>query len=318
MIQPDRRSDATMSAVVQVAHLRKLYAGGAGVHDVSFEVAPGEIFGLLGPNGAGKSTTVESCVGLRQPDGGKVRILGLDPQRDGTAVRERIGVQLQTAAINDRLTVAEALDLFGALYPHRVPADALIEQLDLAGERRTPFAKLSGGQKQRLFIALALIHDPEVVFLDELTTGLDPHARRATWDLVRGIQSRGKTVVLTSHFMEEAERLCDRVAIVVRGRIIAQDTPANLVRNTCPGHRVSFTALDPCPADLLRALPGVRRVELGTEVSVYGDSEGLAAAVAAALGRRSIRFRDLATRQPTLEDAYLALTGDAAQPKEVV
>jgi len=217
-----------MGTAIEVASLHKFYGPVRAVDGISFTVEEGEIFGMVGPNGAGKTTTIECVEGLRRPDRGTVRVLGLDPQRDGYELRRRIGVQLQEASLPPRLTVWEALDLFGSFYSRRVDGKALLEQLGLADKRNAAFEKLSGGQKQRLFIALALINDPELVFLDELTTGLDPQARRAMWDLVRGIRERGKTIFLTTHFMEEAERLCDRVAIIDRGKIVALDTPARL------------------------------------------------------------------------------------------
>ena len=226
-------------AVIQVSGCRKSYGSLVAVDDVSFEVHDGEIFGLIGPNGAGKTTTMECVEGLRRPDRGRIAVLGLDPVRDVYALQERIGVQLQQAQLQKRIKVWEAVDLWASLY--RKPAadgERLLEQLGLADKRNAWFMTLSGGQKQRLFIALALINDPEVVFLDELTTGLDPQARRAIWDLVRGIRARGKTVFLTTHLMEEAERLCDRVAIIDHGRIIDIDTPARLVARHCPERTV--------------------------------------------------------------------------------
>ena len=296
--------------IVQVEHLRKVYGSTVAVDDISFEVYQGEIFGMVGPNGAGKTTTIECIEGLRRPDGGHIRVLGLDPHYDGYALRLRIGIQLQESVLQDRIKVWEALDLFASLYPQSVDWKALLEQLGLGDKRNTPFAKLSGGQKQRLFIALALVHDPEVVFLDELTTGLDPQARRAMWDLVRGIRERGKTVFLTTHFMEEAERLCDRVAIVDRGRIVALDTPENLIRMLGAENRVVFTGDGPFELQRLSKLAGVTRVEtIGERVIVYGRGDGLVGEVVNALTTSGMRFRDLRTEQPNLEDVFLALTG---------
>jgi ABC-2 type transport system ATP-binding protein len=296
--------------IVQVEHLRKVYASTVAVDDVSFEVYQGEIFGMVGPNGAGKTTTVECIEGLRQPDGGHIRVLGLDPHHDGYALRARIGIQLQESVLQDRMKVWEALDLFASFYPRSVDWEPLLEQLGLAEKRNTPFAKLSGGQKQRLFIALALVHDPEIVFLDELTTGLDPQARRAMWDLVRQIRGRGKTVFLTTHFMEEAERLCDRVAIMDRGRIIALDTPENLIRMLGVENRVVFTVDEAFELERLSKLSDVTRVEtIGERVIVYGRGDGLVGEVVNALTTSGTRFRDLRTEQPNLEDVFLALTG---------
>jgi len=296
--------------VIQVAGLRKAYGGLAAVDGISFAVQPGEIFGMVGPNGAGKTTTIECLEGLRRPDAGSVSVLGLDPWGDGYAVRARVGIQLQEAALPHRIKVWEALDLFASLYPRSTDADALLDQLGLTGKRTVAYAKLSGGQKRRLSIALALVGAPEVVFLDELTTGLDPHARRAMWDRVRAIRASGTTVFLTTHFMEEAERLCDRVAIVDQGRILALDAPGNLVRSLGAETRLAFTVPDGRAPDLLTRLPGVSRVEAsGGRVVVVGHGHALADDVVAALTAGGVPFTDLRTEQPTLDDAFLALTG---------
>lgn len=293
-------------AVIEVEHLYKRYGSTVAVDDVSFEVREGEIFGMVGPNGAGKTTTIECIEGLRRPDGGRVRVLGLDPQTDGRILRERIGVQLQESNLPARLKVWEALDLFASFYPKAVDWRPLLETFGLTEKCNSPFARLSGGQKQRLFILLALLNDPEIVFLDELTTGLDPQARRAMWDLVREIRARGKTVFLTTHFMEEAERLCDRVAIIDHGRIIALDTPEALIRCLHGETRIEFQPDGSLPDDVLRAVPGVSRVE---RIIVYGQGEDLAANVLHTLARQGVRFRDLRAEPPTLEDVFLALTG---------
>src|SRR5689334_24311304 len=230
------------ATVVQVSGIRKTYGATVAVDEVSFEVHEGEIFGLIGPNGAGKTTTMECVEGLRAPDQGRISVLGLDPVRDVYVLQNRIGVQLQEAQLQKRIKVREAVGLWASLYRKPVDGDRLIEQLGLADKRDAWFMTLSGGQKQRLFIALALINDPELVFLDELTTGLDPQARRAIWDLVRGIRARGKTVFLTTHLMEEAEKLCDRVAIIERGRIVDIGTPAELIRRHAPEQTVVVAA----------------------------------------------------------------------------
>ena len=215
--------------VIEVDNLHKRYGDTVAVDDVSFTVERGEIFGILGPNGAGKTTTVECVEGLRRPDRGTISVLGLDPQRDGPELRQRLGAQLQATQLPDRIKVGEALELYASFY--RRPADwrHLLDLLGLDGKRGTAFKKLSGGQKQRLSIALALVGNPEIAVLDELTTGLDPHARREVWRLIRDIRDRGVTVVLVTHFMEEAERLCDRVAVIDSGRVVVVDTPAGLV-----------------------------------------------------------------------------------------
>ena len=227
--------------VVEVSAIRKVYGRTVAVDEVSFEVREGEIFGLIGPNGAGKTTTMECAEGVRRADSGRISVLGLDPVRDVYKLQERVGVQLQEAQLQKRIKVREAVHLWASLYRRPVDGDRLLEQLGLADKRHAWFMTLSGGQKQRLFIALALINDPELVFLDELTTGLDPQARRAIWALVRGIRDRGKTVFLTTHLMEEAERLCDRVAIIDHGRIIDIDTPDGLIRRHCPERTVVLT-----------------------------------------------------------------------------
>jgi ABC-2 type transport system ATP-binding protein len=295
---------------IQIENLIKRYGQAVAVSGVSFTVKPGEVFGIVGPNGAGKTTTIECIEGLRPPTAGTIRVLGLDPQTDGNELRERIGVQLQESHLHDRLKVWEAMDLFSSFYRKRVDWRTLLEQVGLSDKQGSTFVKLSGGQKQRLFIALALVNDPELVFMDELTTGLDPHARRAMWDLVRAVRAQGKTVVLTTHFMEEAERLCDRVAVMDRGQIIALDTPQNLIQALGAGSRVVFEANgDFTPDLLLQTLPEARVEQRGGEVVVYAKGEGVAGAVVRALEDRKIRFRSLRTEQPNLEDVFLALTG---------
>ena len=299
-----------MDEAIVVKDLRKYYDEVKAVDGVSFTVHRGEIFGMVGPNGAGKTTTIECIEGLRRPDGGRIEVLGLDPQRDGYALRERIGVQLQEAALPPRLKVAEAMDLFASFYPHPVDWRALLELFGLAEKAKAPFDQLSGGQKQRLFIALALVNNPDLVFLDELTTGLDPQARRAMWELVRSIREQGKTVFLTTHFMEEAERLCDRVAIIDHGRIVALDTPESLVRSLGAERRVVFGMDGHFDEGRLRAIPGVTRVErIGERVVVYGEGDRLVSGVVEALETGGVPFRDLRTEQPSLEDVFLALTG---------
>lgn len=296
--------------VIRVEHLRKAYGSTIAVDDLSLEVYDGEIFGMVGPNGAGKTTTVECIEGLRQPDSGHIQVLGLGPLRDGYTLRPRIGIQLQESALQDRLKVWEALDLFASFYPRSIDWRSLLEQLGLADRRTTAFAKLSSGQKQRLFIALALVNDPEVVFFDELTTGLDPQARRAMWDLVRQIRDQGKAIFLTTHFMEETERLCDRVAIMDHGGIVALDTPENLIRSLGADHRLIFSVAESFEPQELSTIPGVTRVEMsGERVIVYGRTDRFIGEVVSALTHRGVRFRDLRTEQPTLEDVFLALTG---------
>jgi len=295
---------------IDVRGLRKSYGSVQAVDGVDFAVQQGEIFGLVGPNGAGKTTTVECMEGLRHPDEGEVTILGLDPWRDGYELRERIGVQLQESALPARLKVWEALDLFASFYGRSVEWKPLLERLGLEGKSKDFFGKLSGGQKQRVFIAMALINDPDVVFLDELTTGLDPQARRSMWELVSDIRERGKTVVLTTHFMEEAERLCDRVAIMDRGRIVVLDSPANLIAELDVEDKVIFTALDPLDRAVLQGVPGVLTVQRsGDRVEVSGRGARLVSGVVNGLDAAGVRFRHLKTEQPTLEDVFLERTG---------
>jgi ABC-2 type transport system ATP-binding protein len=303
---------AMSSTVVQVEGLRKSYGRTVAVDDVSFEVQAGEIFGLIGPNGAGKTTTLECVEGIRKPDGGRISVLGLDPHRDSRSLVRRIGVQLQEAQLQKRIQVREAVELWASLYDSPVDSAALLAQLGLEAKRNARFMTLSGGQKQRLFIALALINDPELVFLDELTTGLDPQARRTIWDLVLGIQQRGKTVFLTTHLMEEAERLCDRVAIIEHGRVIEMDTPAALVRRHCPQRQVIFTCGRELAAGTFDALPGLRSMasEAGT-VTLSGEGEAFVSDVIEQLAARAIRVSDFRTVLPTLEDVFLHLTGRA-------
>ncbi|HEV8394152.1 MAG TPA: ABC transporter ATP-binding protein [Vicinamibacterales bacterium] len=296
--------------VIRVSGIRKAYGSVVAVDDVSFEVQRGEIFGLVGPNGAGKTTTMECLEGLRAPDRGTISVLGLDPFRAGAALKVRIGVQLQEAQLQKRLKVGEAVRFWASLYASPVDPGVLLEQLGLNEKRNAWFMTLSGGQKQRLFIALALINDPEVVFLDELTTGLDPQARRAIWDLVRGIRERGKTVVLTTHLMEEAERLCDRVAIIEHGRVIDVDTPRGLVARHCPERVVVVATADASARQRFLELSGVEAVDAdGASMTIRGRNPGLVADVIQCVSRHGITVTDFHTTVPSLEDVFLRLTG---------
>lgn len=299
-----------MIPVIAVSNLAKRYGRTVAVHDVSLEVFEGEIFGLIGPNGAGKTTTMECVEGNRVPDKGTISVLGLDPQRDANALRQRIGVQHQEAQLQKRIKVWEAVDLWQSLYPKAVDADSLLARLGLEAKRDAWFMTLSGGQKQRLFIALALIHEPEVVFLDELTTGLDPQARRAIWELVNGIRDRGTTVFLTTHLMEEAERLCDRVAIIEHGRIIELGTPADLVQKHCPERTVVFTSDDANVAERLQGLGSVERTDgSAATYTIRGAGDDFVTEVINIVAREGIRVRGFRTEIPTLEDVFLKLTG---------
>lgn len=292
--------------VIEVSNLRKRYRDHLAVDDVSFTVEEGEIFGVLGPNGAGKTTTVECVAGLRTPDSGTVKVLG---GLSGTELKERLGVQLQSSAMPAKIKVWEALDLYASFY--RTPADqgALMERVGLAGKRDTPYGKLSGGQQQRLSIALALIGGPRVAILDELTTGLDPQARRDTWELIEQVRADGVTIVLVTHFMEEAERLCDRLAVIDSGRVVAVDSPSGLISRAGGQQRVRFRPSGAFDDAVLGALPevtGVRRDGGQVEVTGTGD---LLLAVTAAVAAAGAVPADLRVEQATLDDAFLALTG---------
>jgi ABC-2 type transport system ATP-binding protein len=300
-----------MPPVIQVSGVRKTYGATVAVDEVSFEVSDGEIFGLIGPNGAGKTTTMECIEGLRTPDRGTISVLGLDPFRDVYKLQDRIGVQLQQAQLQKRIKVWEAVDLWASLYQKKaIDGEHLLEQLGLNDKRDAWFMNLSGGQKQRLFIALALINDPEVVFLDELTTGLDPQSRRAIWELVRGIRERGKTVFLTTHLMEEAERLCDRVAIIEHGRIVDIDRPERLVDRHCPERTVVLATDDPIAEARIRAIPGVEAViRSDSRFTIRGRGDDLVTEVIHCLSENQIRVADFRTILPNLEDVFLKLTG---------
>jgi ABC-2 type transport system ATP-binding protein len=302
------RQTVSMTAVIEVRNLHKTYGDTVAVDDVSFTVQEGEIFGILGPNGAGKTTTVECVEGLRTANRGEINVLGLDPRRDRAELTQQLGVQLQDSQLPDRIKVAEALDLYSSFY--RAPADwrTLMDVLGLADKAETRFKKLSGGQKQRLSIALALVGNPRVAVLDELTTGLDPQARRDTWELIEGVRERGVTIVLVSHFMEEAERLCDRVAVIDSGRIVALDTPAALAERVETEQRIQFRPSAPLDDALLTSLPEVTSVlHRGEVVVVTGTSDAINA-VMSVLARNHIVAQQLRVEQANLEDAFLALT----------
>lgn len=297
-----------MPPVIICEHLEKRYGRFTAVADASFTVERGEIFGLLGSNGAGKTTTVECVQGLRAPTSGRIRVLDKDPRAEAGALRGRIGCQLQESRLPDHLKVWEALDLFASLTPRGKGWRTLLEQWDLVDKRNATFASLSGGQRQRLFIALALVSDPEVVFLDEMTTGLDPAARRVAWQLIEEVRDRGTTVVLVTHFMDEAERLCDRIAVVESGRIVALDTPQALVAKHDPWERVIF-ASDLTDFDWLLGVPGAKSLtRRGRRLVLEGEGP-LLALTAAALVERGIVPPDLRVEEPTLEDVFLKLTG---------
>jgi ABC-2 type transport system ATP-binding protein len=296
-------------AVIEVTDLHKRYGDTVAVQDVSFSVDEGEIFGILGPNGAGKTTTVELIEGLRTPDRGHISVLGLHPRRDRDRLRQLLGVQLQESSLPDKLKAWEALRLYSSFYSTPADREELLRDLGLADKRNAPFGKLSGGQKQRLSIALALTGNPKIAVLDELTTGLDPQARRDTWTLIEQIRDRGVTVVLVTHFMEEAERLCDRVAVIDTGRVVAIDSPAGLVSRVDAGQRLRFRPMGPFDEALLAPLPEVTEVTRhGAQVVVTGTGN-VVHAVTSVLARNQIVAAELRVEQATLDDAFVALTG---------
>jgi ABC-2 type transport system ATP-binding protein len=295
---------------IKVEDLQKSYGMTKAVDRLSFTVRTGEIFGIVGPNGAGKTTTLECLEGLRRPDNGEVRVLGFNPQKARRALNTRIGVQLQESSLAHQIRVWEAMDLFASFYRRNQSPSGLLEQLGLSGQRDTAFSRLSGGQKQRLFIALALIHDPELLFLDELTTGLDPQGRRLIWELIRDINEQGKTIVLSTHFMEEAERLCDRGLIIDHGKTVVLDSPENLIRDLKSDHKVIFSVKGRFDATFFRNSNSVTAVDVFKDrVTVSGQGEHLVAEVVKILVKEKIRYFDLHTQQPNLEDVFLKLTG---------
>jgi ABC-2 type transport system ATP-binding protein len=298
---------------VEVAHLRKTYGTLVAVDDVSFSVAEGEIFGILGPNGAGKTTAIECAIGLRQPDAGTIRLLGLDPRADRDKVREIVGVQLQAGALPAKLRVGEILEEYRSFYRAPADVDELLDVLGLSAKRGDYYRSLSGGQRQRLSVALALIGRPRIAVLDEMTTGLDPQARRDTWELIEGIRDRGVTIVLVTHFMEEAERLCDRVAMIDSGRVVALDTPASLAARARGGKSVRFLPSAPFDETLLTDRPEVSRLEHeGQHVVVTGTGE-LVNVVILTLAAAGVTARDVQLDSSSLEDAFVKLTGKNLQ-----
>ncbi len=299
--------------VVEVSELRKQYGSHVAVDGVSFAVEEGEIFGILGPNGAGKTTTVETIAGLRKPDGGTIRVLGLDPQQDRDRLRPLVGVQLQESELPDRMTAAEAIGMFASFYTDPEDQTTLIDGLGLAEKRDTQYRNLSGGQKQRLSIALALVGKPKVAILDELTTGLDPQARRETWQVIESIRERGVTVLLVTHFMEEAERLTDRVAIIDSGRIVAIDTPAGIISRLDAEQTLRFRPSAPIEDRLLTDLPEVNDVKRAGPVVVVTGIGNLIHAVTSVLAQHGVVANELRVEQANLDDAYLALTARTAK-----
>ena len=295
-------------SVIEVEALVKTYDGTNVVDGVSFMVEEGEIFGIVGPNGAGKTTLVESVEGLRRPDGGSIRVLDLDPIRDRSEITERVGAQLQEGRLQDKIRVGEVLDLYASFYSNPADWRELLDRFGLEGKVRSKYSDLSGGQKQRLSIALALVGSPEIAILDELTTGLDPEARRSTWDTIEQIRTAGVTVVLVSHFMDEVERLCDRVMVIDQGRVLAIDSPSGLIRRTGSEQTLRFRPSQPIDDEVLAALPEVITVHReGSQIMVTGTGN-VVQTVSSLLTQRGVIVEDLRVDQSNLEDAYLELT----------
>jgi ABC-2 type transport system ATP-binding protein len=301
--------DALAMNVIEVTDLRKHYGDRKAVDGVTFSVEEGEIFGILGPNGAGKTTTVESIAGLRTPDSGTINVLGLDPHRDRARLRTLVGVQLQESELPERITVREAIDLFASFYRDPEDPRTLIGDLGLEDKVDSAYKNLSGGQKQRLSIALALVGRPKVAILDELSTGLDPQARRETWHLIESVRDRGVTILLVTHLMEEAERLADRVAVFGDGRVIALDTPSGIVSMVDPEQRLRFRPSVPIDDRILTDLPEVKGVERSGPIVVVTGTGNLIHAVTSVLARHQIVANDLRVEQANLDDAFIALTG---------
>jgi len=290
-----------------VEHLGKTYGTMAAVDNVSFSISQGEIFGIIGPNGAGKTTTVECISGLRVPDSGSIKIHGLSPQNDRDRLREFLGVQLQESAMPRRLKVREAVELFASFYPNPMNADGLLETLGIKNSTNSLYKNLSGGQKQRLSIALALVGNPKIAILDELTTGLDPEARRETWTLIESIRDSGVTVILVTHFMDEAERLCDRLALINNGKLVVLDTPEAIAAQA-GGSRVRFVPSKPVDDTTLNSIPGVKTVERREAYVTVTGTGDLAASVIYSLEKLGIYASDIDARHGNLDDAFVKLT----------
>ena len=300
-----------METAVKVSNLVKRYADLIAVNDISFSVGSGEIFGLLGPNGAGKTTTVEMIEGLRRPDGGAIEVCGIDALQNRDQIKEIIGVQLQSTTLYDKIKVREAIDLFGGYYRKSLPVEQLLELVSITDKQDSYVAKLSGGQKQRVALALALVNDPQVVFLDDPSTGLDPQARRNVWDMVEGLKKQGKTVILTTHYMEEAEHLCDRVGIVDHGKIIALDSPRNLIETSDLESAVEVTCKDENVLEIMQKLDGVTKVmQEGIRYLLHSkETSTVMRALTDLSENKTLRVESMSVRQGTLEDVFLLLTG---------
>ncbi len=297
------------TAAVAVQHLVKKYGHLAAVNDISLSIQEGEIFGIIGPNGAGKTTTVECISGLRAPDSGSISVYGLSPQKDRNKIREFVGVQLQESALPPRIRVREAVKLFASFYPNPLDPDQLLESLGIKQIGNSSFKNLSGGQKQRVSVALALVGNPKLAILDELTTGLDPEARREIWSLIERMRDRGVTVILVTHFMDEAERLCDRLALINHGAVIALDTPEAIAAGA-GGSRVRFVPSQPVDDQTLRAIPGVNEIERKAGYVTVTGTGDLAGSLINALAAFGVRVSEVEARSGNLEDAFIKLTQD--------
>jgi len=304
------KNGGSMHDVIWVEGLHKTYGAIKAVDGVDLIVEEGEIFGMVGPNGAGKTTTIECIEGLRTPDSGKITVLGMDPQKQSSDLYELIGMQLQGSSLYPHIKVGEALELFSSFYSHPAPKDELLERLGLSEKENVYFSKLSGGQKQRLFICLALINKPQLVFFDELTTGLDPQARRATWDLVRGVREQGHTVFLTTHFMDEAENLCDRVAVMDHGKIVALGKPSDLIEQYAHETRIRLPQSLKKETDWLSAIRGVNSVEVSEDFTLINFNNENIVELLQLLDQHGISLKGLHIQQSSLEDVFLSLTGN--------
>lgn len=307
MTESLQNSKTMTDAAISVQHLVKNYRNFVAVDDVSFEIKNGEIFGIIGPNGAGKTTTVECISGLRVPDSGSITVYGFSPQKERDKIRKLVGVQLQESALPPRLKVGEALNLFASFYSNPLNPDELLESLGITKVKNSQFRKLSGGQKQRLSIALALVGNTRVAILDELTTGLDPEARRETWDLIEGVRQRGVTVILVTHFMDEAERLCDRIALINHGKLIVLDTP-EAIASMAGGNRMRFFPSRPVDDKTLLAIPGVSGVDRKEKYVTVTGTGDLATSVINYLGKIGVQISDIEARGGNLDDAFVKLT----------
>ncbi|MGH9452826.1 MAG: ABC transporter ATP-binding protein [Terriglobia bacterium] len=299
------------ATVVEVRDLKKRYGSVEALRGISFEIKKGEVFGLLGPNGAGKTTTIEILEGLREADGGSARVCGLDPFRQSQDLKERIGAQLQATVLPDKIRVEEALRLYGGFYRRRVPSEKLLDQFGLTEKRRALYETLSGGQKQRLALALAMVNDPELVLMDEPTVGLDAQVRREIYALVERLHAEGRTLILTTHYIEEAQRLCDRVAIVDHGQVAAMGTPRELIDKSGQGAHLEVKLSRPVSIERIKQLEGVRDCE-EIDGGYLIDAEPMAKAVVALvllLESESNELLDLHIAQPSLEDVFVKMTG---------